>query len=192
MFNKTSKPTRADAPKSAPVAAAEPARKAAPPLNMPMNAAPAASVTPSQRSVASMLAADLVIDGNIVGGGDLHLDGTVRGDVRVNRLTVGETGSIEGSVMADLIEVRGRIVGAINGKQIKLYGTAYVEGDITHEQLSIDVGAYFQGRCLQTRKVETLAPVEPTPMNAVNSDFSMPSLSAYDASALSDIKPTSY
>ena len=27
----------------------------------------------------------------------------------------------------------------------------FVEGDITHGQLSIDVGAYFQGRCQQFR-----------------------------------------
>ena len=63
--------------------------------------------------------------------------------------TIGETGAIEGSVNADYVEVRGRIVGAVSGKQVKLISTAYVDGDITAEQLSIDIGAYFQGRCIQ-------------------------------------------
>jgi cytoskeletal protein CcmA (bactofilin family) len=45
----------------------------------------------------------------------------------------------------------------VNGKQVKLMSTAYVDGDISHEQLSIDVGAYFQGRCLQGRKADAPA-----------------------------------
>jgi cytoskeletal protein CcmA (bactofilin family) len=107
---------------------------------------------PAPQKTASLLSSDLTFEGNVSGQGDLHIDGAVRGDVRVGRLTVGETGNVEGSVLADYIEVRGRVVGAVNGKQVKLMGTAYVDGDITHEQLSIDVGAYFQGRCLQGRK----------------------------------------
>ena len=103
---------------------------------------------------ASMLAADLTFEGNLIGSGDLHIEGTVRGDVKVGRLTVGETGNVEGGIQADDVEIRGRVVGAVTGKQVKLVGTAFVDGDISHENLSIDVGAYFQGRCLQSRKVE--------------------------------------
>ncbi len=113
-------------------------------------AAPAARAAPQKG--ASLLSSDLTFEGNISGQGDLHIDGAVRGDIRVGKLTVGETGNVEGSVTGDYVEVRGRVVGAVNGKQVKLMGTAYVDGDITHEQLSIDVGAYFQGRCLQARK----------------------------------------
>lgn len=129
-------------------------------------AAPAAR--PAPQKTASQLSADLTFEGNISGQGDLHIDGAVRGDVRVGRLTVGETGNVEGSVMGDYIEIRGRVVGAVNGKQVKLMGTAYVDGDITHEQLSIDVGAYFQGRCLQGRKDAPQA--QPAPVG-----FSTPS-----------------
>lgn len=107
---------------------------------------------PAPQKGASLLSSDLTFEGNISGQGDLHIDGAVRGDVRVGKLIVGETGNVEGSVLADYVEVRGRVVGAVNGKQVKLMGTAYVDGDITHEQLAIDVGAYFQGRCLQARK----------------------------------------
>jgi cytoskeletal protein CcmA (bactofilin family) len=100
----------------------------------------------------STLSSDLVFEGSISGSGDLQIDGSVKGDVRVGRLVVGETGAVEGNVSGDYVEVRGRVVGGVNGKQVKLVGTAYVDGDITHEQLSIDVGAYFQGRCIQGRR----------------------------------------
>ena len=83
-----------------------------------------------------------------------------RGLIRVGRLIVGETGAVEGNVSADYVEVRGRIVGGISGKQVKLIATAYVDGDITAEQMSIDIGAYFQGRVLQGRR-EAPAPTAP-------------------------------
>jgi len=93
------------------------------------------------------------------------VDGSVKGDVRVGRLIVGETGAIEGSVTADYLEVRGRVVGGVSGKQVKLVSTAYVDGDITAEQLSIDIGAYFQGRVLQSRR-DAPAPAAAAPRPA--------------------------
>lgn len=113
----------------------------------------------------STLSSDLQFEGNISGGGDLQIDGALKGDIRVGRLIVGETGAIEGNVSADYLEVRGRIVGGVTGKQVKLISTAYVDGDITAEQLSIDIGAYFQGRVLQSRR-EAPAPVAPAPRPA--------------------------
>src|ERR1700742_77634 len=85
----------------------------------PMQRAPLPGKAPS------MLASDLSFDGNISGAGDLHIDGTVRGDVKVGRLTVGETGNVEGNVQGEYVEVRGRVVGGVNGKQVKLMSTAY-------------------------------------------------------------------
>ncbi|MBX7247594.1 MAG: polymer-forming cytoskeletal protein [Caulobacteraceae bacterium] len=159
----------------------------------PQAAAPAPR--PAPQKTASLLSSDLTFEGNISGAGDLHIDGAVRGDIRVGRLTVGETGNVEGSVLADYVEIRGRVVGAVGGKQVKLMGTAYVDGDITHEQLSIDVGAYFQGRCLQGRKQETpAAPVgfqQPAPMPA-SAPAPAPqatAASAADSAQLISLKP---
>ena len=121
--------------------------------------APVAPPTPARG--ASVLARDLVFEGNISGEGELTIDGQVKGDVRVNRLIVGDTGSVEGTVQADNVDVKGRVVGAVNGKAVKLMSTAYVDGDINHEQLAIEVGAYFQGRCLQNRPGQAAAPARP-------------------------------
>lgn len=162
MFNKTKSPapqpqSRSDngsaipplpdlpAPGGSPTAAPRAAAAAAAP-------APSSSSSSSSSRGLSTLSADLQFDGNISGAGDLQIDGSIKGDVRVGRLIVGETGAVEGNVSADYVEVRGRIVGAVAGKQIKLIATAYVDGDITAEQLSIDIGAYFQGRVLQGRR----------------------------------------
>ncbi|ALL13497.1 bactofilin family protein [Caulobacter henricii] len=114
--------------------------------------------------VASLISADITIEGGVTGDGELQIDGVVRGDVRVGRLTVGETGHVEGSVYAEAVEVRGRVVGAITSKQVRLYGTSYIDGDITHEQLAMETGAFFQGRSLKfQRPAHQPAPV-PTPV----------------------------
>ena len=173
MFNKTNKP--------APAPVAKPANTT-PPLDVAQANAVRKPVMAAPRAGASAIGSGLIVEGNVNGNGDLHLDGTVKGDVRCTNLTVGESGNIEGKVEAESIEVRGRIVGAISGKQVKLQATAYVEGDITHEQLAIDVGAYFQGRCLQTRRVDA-APTAPAA-----GEHGAPSLTTYDMSAISDLK----
>ena len=102
--------------------------------------------------VASMIGDDLIIDGSVTGHGELHLDGTVRGDITVERLSIGETGQVEGSITAESVDIRGKVTGSISAKQVKLFGTAHVDGDVTHEQLSMEPGAYFQGRSLKFQR----------------------------------------
>ena len=161
MFNRTKSPApqpRSDAAPAIPPLPDLPAPGAA--ASASGSAARPATSPVSQRGL-STLSADLQFDGSISGGGDLQIDGSIKGDVRVGRLIVGETGAIEGGVSADYVEVRGRIVGNVSGKQVKLIATAYVDGDITAEQLSIDIGAYFQGRVLQGRREAPAAAPKP-------------------------------
>ena len=56
------------------------------------------------------------------------------------------------AVIGRTTRVRGRVSGAIVAKQVKLFATARIEGDITQEQLSIEQGAWFQGRCTQAKR----------------------------------------
>jgi cytoskeletal protein CcmA (bactofilin family) len=103
-------------------------------------------------SVASLISENLTIEGGITGEGELHIDGIVRGDVRIGKLTIGDTGHVEGSIFAEAVEARGRVIGAITAKQVRLYGTCYIDGDITHEQLAMETGAFFQGRSLKFQR----------------------------------------
>ena len=120
--------------------------------------------------VASLIGADTSIEGSITGDGDLHIDGSVKGDVRVGRLTIGDTGHIDGGVYAEVVEVRGRVVGSITAKQVRLYGTSYVDGDITHEQLAMETGAFFQGRSLKFQR----PPPQPAAAPALAAPTSLP------------------
>lgn len=143
MFSKTAKPEKASVKSDASLSAqsSEPGRKAPRP--------------------ASLISQDITIEGGVAGEGDLHVDGVIRGDVRIGHLTIGETGHIEGSIHAETVEVRGRVIGTLSAKQVRLYGTAYVDGDITHEQLSVETGAFFQGRSLKFQRPTPVALAAP-------------------------------
>ena len=133
---------------------------------LPMSQSPVVDpVRKAPPKVASLISSDITIEGAVTGDGELQIDGVVRGDVRVARLTIGETGHIEGSIYAEAVEVRGRIVGAVTAKQVRLYGTSYIDGDITHEQLAMETGAFFQGRSLKFQRPATpqAQPAQPAP-----------------------------
>jgi cytoskeletal protein CcmA (bactofilin family) len=115
---------------------------------------------------ASLISQDLTLEGGIEGEGELHVDGVIRGDVRIARLTLGETGHIEGAIHAETVDVRGRVIGSITAKQVRLYGAAYVDGDITHEQLSVEPGAFFQGRSLKFQRPTPVALAAPEAQSA--------------------------
>ena len=163
MFSKTKAPAPAQPPR-----AQQPTIPPLPDLPNPVGQRGSAAPSSASQRGLSTLSSDLAFEGNITGAGDLQIDGQIKGDVRVGRLIVGETGAVEGNVQADYIEVRGRVVGAVVGKQVKLISTAYVDGDVTAEQLAIDIGAFFQGRVLQgARQAPPAAapqPVAPQPV----------------------------
>ncbi|MBX3481657.1 MAG: polymer-forming cytoskeletal protein [Caulobacter sp.] len=150
-----SKPAKSAPPAAKPVANPEPAP------------APAADAPRPKPKVASLISSGITIEGGVTGDGELQIDGVVRGDVRVGRLTVGDTGHIEGSVYAEAAEVRGRIVGSVTAKQVRLYGTSYIDGDITHEQLAMETGAFFQGRSLKFQRPAAAPTATPVANNAV-------------------------
>ena len=71
-------------------------------------------------TTASLIAEGTTVDGGISGDCQLQVDGIVRGDVAVTLLSVGEDGKIEGACKAESVEVRGRVLGSISAKQVKL------------------------------------------------------------------------
>ncbi|OIP84988.1 MAG: hypothetical protein AUK37_05015 [Rhodobacterales bacterium CG2_30_65_12] len=101
--------------------------------------------TPKAKPPASVLSADLVVKGNMKSTGDIVIEGTVEGDIRAHMVTIGESATVKGEVVADDVVVNGRIIGRLRGLKVRLTATARVEGDIIHKTIAIESGAHFEG-----------------------------------------------
>jgi cytoskeletal protein CcmA (bactofilin family) len=113
---------------------------------------PPRNAAPRLPKGSSIIGGDMVLEGDISGGGEIQVEGTVKGDIRVEHVTVGDGGVVEGGIYAEAVEVRGKVSGSITAKQVRLYGACNVDGDITHEQLAMETGAFFQGRSLRLQR----------------------------------------
>ena len=100
---------------------------------------------PKGKAQASVLSSDLTVVGNLRTTGDIQVEGTVEGDIRAHLLTVGESATIRGEIVADDIVVNGRVIGRVRGLKVRLTSTARVEGDIIHKTIAIESGAHFEG-----------------------------------------------
>ncbi|HEY5607685.1 MAG TPA: polymer-forming cytoskeletal protein [Alphaproteobacteria bacterium] len=106
---------------------------------------------PDGRSL-SIIAADMKLVGDVTSEGEIQIDGHVEGDVRCGSITVGQSGVIKGAVRADGALVRGRITGEISARSVSLTKTAHVLGDVLHESLTVEPGAYIDGHCRRLDK----------------------------------------
>ncbi|MEO0914619.1 MAG: polymer-forming cytoskeletal protein [Pseudomonadota bacterium] len=141
MFSKN-KPS--DSPESAPAAPKPPSAPGAP--SAPSSSAPSsAPSTPKAKPSPSVLSADLTIKGHIKTSGDVQVEGNVEGDIEAHLLTIGESATVKGEVVADDVVVTGRVIGRVRGLKVRLTSTARVEGDIVHKTIAIESGAHFEG-----------------------------------------------
>ncbi len=104
-----------------------------------------ASHVTKSKPAASVMASDLTITGNLKTTGDVVIEGIVDGDIRAHLLTVGETATIRGEIVADDIVINGRVIGRVRGLKVRLTSSAQVEGDIIHKTIAIESGAHFEG-----------------------------------------------
>ncbi len=112
---------------------------------------------PSGRSpVPSIIGADLHVTGDLRSGGEIQIDGSVDGDVVSHKILVGESAMIRGELVADVIRIHGTVHGQIRAREVTLARTARMVGDIQHEELAIEQGAFLEGHCrhIETQKVE--------------------------------------
>ena len=103
----------------------------------------------------SILSAGMQVTGDIVSDGEVQIDGELSGDIHCAKLTVGETGRISGSVVADDCLVHGSVVGQIKADAVTLSRSSRVEGDVLHDMLAIEPGARLDGHCRRIDKNET-------------------------------------
>jgi cytoskeletal protein CcmA (bactofilin family) len=110
---------------------------------------------PDAATIDSLLNARTRIQGDLVFGGGLHLDGAVTGSVKsdgdgATRLVIGETGVVEGSCEAQVVELHGTVKGDIRASRHVVLGPrAQVEGNLHYGTMEMAAGATIKGKLLK-------------------------------------------
>jgi cytoskeletal protein CcmA (bactofilin family) len=113
----------------------------------PEERSPAAGPRPvASHSTFSVIGADVVIKGDITATADLHVDGTVQGDIACASLVQGESSRIEGSLESGTARLAGHVRGTINVRELVILKSAVIEGDVHYDALTIEQGAQVEGR----------------------------------------------
>lgn len=108
----------------------------------------------------TVIAEGLKIVGNVTADGLVEVRGQIDGELQCTSLVISRKASIHGAVAAERVVVDGRIEGPVTGRDVVLKSRAHVVGDIHHESLTIESGAYFDGRSRKTNgDAERAAPV---------------------------------
>jgi cytoskeletal protein CcmA (bactofilin family) len=98
------------------------------------------------RGSSSVIGADLTITGNLECKGELQIDGKVDGDIHAQRIIIGQGAHTTGNLVAEAVEVRGGVQGSIRGNAVAFQSSSRVEADVFHRTLTIEQGAFFEGK----------------------------------------------
>ncbi|MGF6573105.1 protein CcmA, bactofilin family [Paraburkholderia fungorum] len=113
-----------------------------------------------QTKLATLIANDVRIAGDLQFSEGLRMDGHVKGNVSgvpgsQTLLVLSDRGSIEGNVHGYDVVVNGRIIGDLIADHfVELQGNAHVTGNIYYQQLRMDCGASVDGKLTKRETVQ--------------------------------------
>ena len=161
LFNRNDKSGDSPSPAITVRSAAQAAQPQQQARSKPESAAPKYSESPSRPSrrrllvqtnphkagvsMASVISKALKITGELESTEDIQIDGQIEGDVRGVGVKIGQNAKVKGTVYGDEVELAGTVEGNIESKKVILAGTARMTGDIWHQDIKIESGAYING-----------------------------------------------
>jgi cytoskeletal protein CcmA (bactofilin family) len=99
----------------------------------------------------TVIAKGLKIVGTVTAEGLVEVNGRVDGELHCTSLIISRGAHVAGTIAAGRVVVDGHVEGPIQGGDVILKSKAHVVGDIHHQSLSIESGAFFDGRSVHAR-----------------------------------------
>jgi len=148
-----------------------------------------APVASGKAAAPSILSLDLQVIGNIATSGEVHVSGSVNGDIIAKKVTIDEGGSVTGAIEVESALVAGALAGRLTATSVVLAASARVVADITHVTLTIDQGAVFEGHCRRVDSIDKDKSAAPLALPGPPSAISAPVRGRGNGSAFPDDKP---
>jgi cytoskeletal protein CcmA (bactofilin family) len=106
-----------------------------------------------EEEVRAFLGKGAEFTGKLMFNGSVRIDGDFKGSIfGSGTLVIGEGAEIEADIRVDAVMISGEVRGQIDvKKQIRIYSTGKVSGDLNTPVFSVEEGAFFEGACHMTR-----------------------------------------
>lgn len=103
----------------------------------------------SESTSVNLIGAGTVIEGDVTTSGDIRIDGSLTGSIKVKgKLVIGVSGSIDGEVVCQNADMSGTLKGKIVVSELlTLKASAKLTGDIITNKIAVEPGATFSGSC---------------------------------------------
>ncbi len=103
----------------------------------------------SENTSVNTFGAGTTIEGDINTGGDIRIDGSLIGSLKVKgKLVIGPSGSVDGEIICHNADVFGTLKGKIVVSELlSLKASAKLTGDIFTNKIAVEPGATFTGSC---------------------------------------------
>lgn len=101
-------------------------------------------------NVDTIIGINVNLKGNLKNKGSIQVNGSIEGEIRSDEsITIGETASVKGPVVAKTIEISGSVKGLVEASEkLEINPTGKVVGDINVKTLIIKPGAVFVGKSI--------------------------------------------
>jgi len=106
----------------------------------------------ASRQRGTVIAKGLKIVGSVTAEGLVEVNGQIDGELHCTSLAIARGAQVNGTVAAERVVVDGNVEGPIHGGDVILKSKARVVGDIHHQSLAVQRGAFFEGRSVQSGK----------------------------------------
>jgi cytoskeletal protein CcmA (bactofilin family) len=97
----------------------------------------------------SFIGDEVTITGNLDAAGDVHVDGTIQGDLTCGQLILGQSGVVKGNITAARATLAGSVEGTVTAGDLVVEKSARLSGDLSYDNVSIETGAKVDGRLTQ-------------------------------------------
>ena len=114
----------------------------------------------ASRQRGTLIAKGLKIVGSVTAEGLVEVNGQIDGELHCTSLVIARGANVNGTVAAERVVVDGTVEGPIHGGDVILKSQAHVVGDIHHQSLAIETGAFFDGRSVHRGNGQTSEKLE--------------------------------
>ncbi|GEM_PF-241986 len=117
-----------------------------------------------ENQISTVIGQGTEIRGDVVFSGGLHIDGRIKGNIKIRGdhhtvVSLSEIGVIEGEVNAPLVILNGEVQGNVYASErIELAPKSKVFGDVSYKLIEMSEGASVNGRLIHIEDLDAAVP----------------------------------